>query len=58
MGDQGKVIDLKARKGHLQRQPFVPLTGNPENGNYSDWVEHLKVNSEVISFTDEKSGPP
>ena len=24
------------------RKPFVPLTGNPENGDYADWAKQLK----------------
>lgn len=32
-----------------QRLPFVPTTGNPENGNYLDWYNHLRK-GELVPF--------
>ncbi len=36
-----------------QRAPFVPLTGNPENGNWADWCEHMRgeEDEKVIPFS-------
>lgn len=47
-----QVIDLKARKGHLMREPFIPLTGNPENGDYLDWFRHLEE-GDTFNFNGE-----
>lgn len=32
------------------RPPFVPLTGNPENGNYLDWFEAIRPSTPVAEF--------
>lgn len=26
--------------------PFIPMTGNPENGNYMDWANYLERRDE------------
>jgi len=40
--------------GNRQRQSFVPLTGNPENGDYLDWFRQLKA-GEVKEFSPNKN---
>jgi len=40
-----------------QRSPFVPPTGNPENGDYLDWYKHLKE-GEVVPFLEKQEKPP
>ena len=37
------------------REPFIPMTGNPENGNYTDWSDDLRE-GEKIDFPSTK--PP
>ncbi len=50
-GESGNVVHLRdTRKRPPQKAPpFVPLTGNPENGDYEDYVRHLQK-GEVITF--------
>jgi len=50
----GVVVPFKATAKHPIRKPFVPLTGNPENGDYEDWYRHLCENSDLITFPPEK----
>ncbi len=65
MADQekrGEVVPFKAIAKHPIRKPFVPLTGNPENGNYADWFDHLCQDSQLFVFVPpqsaaEKAGP-
>jgi hypothetical protein len=48
MSDQESESVKKIPK-ERQRPPFVPMTGNPENGDYADWYHHLKE-GEVVPF--------
>ncbi len=34
-----KVLKLPKKQ---QREPFIPLTGNPEIHDYGDWERHLR----------------
>lgn len=48
-----QVIDLKTRKGHLIKKPFVPQSGNLENGDYLDWLRYLQDKGDTFSFKGE-----
>ena len=52
----GVVLPFVATAKHPIRKPFVPLTGNPENGDYADWHNCLD-NNELISFASLEPPP-
>lgn len=39
------------------RRTFQPHTGNPENGNWSDWADHLQETEERLNEKSEKAPP-
>ena len=45
-----EIIDLQERKERLIRKPFVPETGNPESGNYLDWLRHLQEKGDTLKI--------
>ena len=58
MAEQDKpnvVVVFGPTARHPIREPFIPMTGNPENGNYTDWYESQR-GGEKIDFTSVK--PP
>lgn len=36
--------------------PFTPLTGNPENGDYADWLTHLQMQGTDFQSKDPSTG--
>jgi len=51
-----KIVGLVEKKRDRIRQPFVPLTGNPENHDYADWCRALRENDSVpVTFTQNPS---
>lgn len=50
------VVNFEGRKGGKVRPPFVPLTGNPEAGDYLDYYNSLvkKDGGDVFDFPDPK----
>jgi hypothetical protein len=38
------IMSLTEKEGRQMRVPFVPTTGNPENGDYADWSRALRTN--------------
>lgn len=60
-----KIISLFERKGAVQTAPFVPLTGNPESGDYLDFLNEkglmdgfdfsgLEKRGEIIPFPSKR----
>ncbi len=41
------MVEKSAVACPVQVKPFVPLTGNPENGNYADYMQYLEDRGEV-----------
>ena len=62
MADQektGVVIPFKAvTRQPPVRKPFVPLTGNPENGVYADYFNYLCEGEEPFGGDPPKRLPP
>ena len=48
--DLPKVLNIPKDR---QRPKFVPMTGNPENGDYLDWYNHLRK-GELVPFPKHK----
>ena len=44
-----KVVVFKATPKHRIREPFVPMTGNPEGGDYLDYYRCWKEGT-VLKF--------
>ena len=45
---RGVILPFKATARHPIREPFRPMTGNPENGDYLDWFREQKDNDVFI----------
>ena len=52
MDNLRNIVSLTEKKGGRQTKPFVPQTGNPENGNYADWYDSLRE-GELVTFLQE-----
>lgn len=51
-------ISFAERKGVLVRKPFVPLTGNPENGDYLDFYREMEAEGELVQFPAQQKADP
>lgn len=55
VGDErGIVLPFSASTKRPIRELFVPLTGNPENGDYLDWYKSTRQ-GEVTRFPQQES---
>ena len=48
-----KVVELRERKRYRIREPFLPQTGNPENGDYLDYYNSLREGT-VVNFPERE----
>ena len=45
MTDKKREAEVAAGTSHAVNR-FYPMTGNPENHNYADWIDHLRAREE------------